>query len=275
MLSCIINLNSRSPTGNYWCGIEYFYFQWAHGQEPRLYHECGYNMHLLKSTQTQRRQTDRFSIAVLRSRQHMRRSVERSRTTDYFRQNAGNGPLISFMKSMERYLENRYTVSGDEHRNRKFTACFIIYILLPGKELHSVFLPWAERAVYNGHVFWDADYGCSGLLVLHRSGKIHIEYRMNAWCCKKKCILHGYKVRYVFPGNLLPVVWKNPVWALSGPFWTSHYSLCGISRLGIIIVYADKVWLRGKGLAIISATADFWASRVEENGPGHYDIRMW
>jgi trehalose/maltose hydrolase-like predicted phosphorylase len=27
-----------------------------------------------------------------------------------------------------------------------------------------------------------------------------------------------------------------------------------------------------KRLAILSATADFWASRVERNGPGHYDI---
>ena len=28
-----------------------------------------------------------------------------------------------------------------------------------------------------------------------------------------------------------------------------------------------------KGWPILSATADFWASRVERNGPGHYDIK--
>ena len=38
-------------------------------------------------------------------------------------------------------------------------------------------------------------------------------------------------------------------------------------------VTQDKEWLREKGWPIISATADFWASRVERNAPGHYDIK--
>jgi len=38
-------------------------------------------------------------------------------------------------------------------------------------------------------------------------------------------------------------------------------------------VTQDKNWLREKGWPILSATADFWASRVERNGPGQYDIK--
>jgi trehalose/maltose hydrolase-like predicted phosphorylase len=38
-------------------------------------------------------------------------------------------------------------------------------------------------------------------------------------------------------------------------------------------VTQDKEWLREKGWPILSATADFWASRVERNGPGQYDIK--
>ena len=38
-------------------------------------------------------------------------------------------------------------------------------------------------------------------------------------------------------------------------------------------VTQDKNWLREKGWPILSATADFWASRVERNGPGKYDIK--
>jgi trehalose/maltose hydrolase-like predicted phosphorylase len=38
-------------------------------------------------------------------------------------------------------------------------------------------------------------------------------------------------------------------------------------------VTQDKQWLREKGFPILSATADFWASRVERNGPGQYDIK--
>ena len=37
-------------------------------------------------------------------------------------------------------------------------------------------------------------------------------------------------------------------------------------------VTQDKQWLMEKGWPILQATADFWASRVERNGPGHYDI---
>jgi trehalose/maltose hydrolase-like predicted phosphorylase len=38
-------------------------------------------------------------------------------------------------------------------------------------------------------------------------------------------------------------------------------------------VTQDKQWLLEKGWPILSATADFWASRVERNAPGHYDIK--
>ncbi len=38
-------------------------------------------------------------------------------------------------------------------------------------------------------------------------------------------------------------------------------------------VTQDKNWLREKGWPILKATADFWASRVERNGPGKYDIK--
>jgi trehalose/maltose hydrolase-like predicted phosphorylase len=37
-------------------------------------------------------------------------------------------------------------------------------------------------------------------------------------------------------------------------------------------VTKDKVWLRERGWPILQASAEFWASRVERNGPGRYDI---
>jgi len=65
---------------------------------------------------------------------------------------------------------------------------------------------------------------------------------------------------------------ETPVWALSGPF-EHHITACvGIAAWNYYCVTQDKNWLREKGFPILSATADFWASRVERNGPGHYDI---
>jgi trehalose/maltose hydrolase-like predicted phosphorylase len=65
---------------------------------------------------------------------------------------------------------------------------------------------------------------------------------------------------------------ETPVWALSGPF-EHHITGCvAIAAWNYYCVTQDKNWLREKGWPILSATADFWASRVERNGPGHYDI---
>ena len=38
-------------------------------------------------------------------------------------------------------------------------------------------------------------------------------------------------------------------------------------------VTGDKEWLRTRGWPILENVAKFWASRVERNGPGHYDIK--
>jgi trehalose/maltose hydrolase-like predicted phosphorylase len=46
----------------------------------------------------------------------------------------------------------------------------------------------------------------------------------------------------------------------------------GIAAWNYFCVTQDKTWLREKGWPILSATADFWASRVERNGPGKFDI---
>jgi trehalose/maltose hydrolase-like predicted phosphorylase len=46
----------------------------------------------------------------------------------------------------------------------------------------------------------------------------------------------------------------------------------GLAAWNYYCVTQDKKWLLEKGWPILSATADFWASRVERNGPGHYDI---
>jgi trehalose/maltose hydrolase-like predicted phosphorylase len=83
----------------------------------------------------------------------------------------------------------------------------------------------------------------------------------------------------VFRGAMFP--WESaasgaeetPVWALSGPF-EHHITACvGIAAWNYYCVTQDKTWLKEKGWPILSAVADFWASRVERNGPGHYDIK--
>jgi trehalose/maltose hydrolase-like predicted phosphorylase len=66
---------------------------------------------------------------------------------------------------------------------------------------------------------------------------------------------------------------ETPVWALSGPFEHHITADVGIAAWNYYCVTHDKTWLKEKGYPLLQATADFWTSRVERNGPGHYDIR--
>jgi trehalose/maltose hydrolase-like predicted phosphorylase len=66
---------------------------------------------------------------------------------------------------------------------------------------------------------------------------------------------------------------ETPVWALSGPFEHHITADIAIAVWNYYAVTQDKLWLREKGYPMLKETADFWASRVERNGPGKYDIK--
>jgi trehalose/maltose hydrolase-like predicted phosphorylase len=129
---------------------------------------------------------------------------------------------------------------------------------------------------YNGHIFWDADtWMFPGLLVLHPDiAKSFLEYRYQRLAtAKQNAFSHGYKGA-MFPWESADSgVEETPVWALSGPF-EHHITACvALAAWEYYCVTQDKDWLREKGWPILSASADFWASRVERNGAGHYDIK--
>ena len=129
---------------------------------------------------------------------------------------------------------------------------------------------------YNGHVFWDTDlWMFPAILVLHPEiAKSLVEYRYQRLeAAKRNAFAHGYKGA-MFPWESAETgVEETPVWALSGPF-EHHITACvSMAAWNYYCVTQDKNWLNERGWPILSATADFWASRVERNGPGHYDIK--
>ncbi len=129
---------------------------------------------------------------------------------------------------------------------------------------------------YNGHVFWDTElWMFPAILVLHPElAKSMVEYRYQRLdAAKRNAFSKGFKGA-MFPWESAETgVEETPVWALSGPF-EHHITACvAIAAWNYYCVTQDKNWLREKGWPILSATADFWASRVERNGPGKYDIK--
>jgi trehalose/maltose hydrolase-like predicted phosphorylase len=129
---------------------------------------------------------------------------------------------------------------------------------------------------YNGHAFWDTElWMYPALLLLQpKIAASLIEYRFQRLQpARHNAFSHGYK------GAMFP--WESaasgneetPVWALSGPFEHHITADIAIAAWNYYAVTQDKEWLKEKGYPLLKETADFWASRVERNGPGKYDIR--
>ncbi len=129
---------------------------------------------------------------------------------------------------------------------------------------------------YNGHVFWDTDlWMFPAMLIMHPEiAKSMIEYRFERLkAAGRNAFNRGYKGA-MYPWESAETgVEETPVWALSGPF-EHHITACvAIAAWSYYCVTQDKEWLKEKGWPILSGTANFWASRVERNGPGKYDIK--
>jgi len=101
-----------------------------------------------------------------------------------------------------------------------------------------------------------------------------VEYRFQRLePARKNAFSHGYKGA-MFPWESADSgVEETPVWALSGPFEHHITADVALAAWNYYCVTQDKNWLKEKGWPILSATADFWSSRVERNGPGKFDIK--
>jgi trehalose/maltose hydrolase-like predicted phosphorylase len=129
---------------------------------------------------------------------------------------------------------------------------------------------------YNGHVFWDTElWMYPGLLLLHPElGKSLLEYRYQRLeAAKRNAFDKGYKGAMYPWESAASGVEETPVWALTGPFEHHITADVAIAAWNYYCVTKDKNWLKEKGWPILSATADFWASRVERNRPGNYEIK--
>jgi trehalose/maltose hydrolase-like predicted phosphorylase len=278
----LLTSTARSPTGKLlMCASNTFIFSEPHGQEPRLIHEMwDNNMHLLKFKRKLKvGETYRFSIAGSSiTSAHDEDPLNEAERLTIFAKLQGTERLIEFHeKAWSEIWKTDIQVTGDEQTQQDIhSMLYHLYSFTMEGTSYSLSPMGLSGLGYNGHVFWDADlWMFPALLVLHpEMAKSMIEYRYERLdAARKNAFSHGYKGA-MFPWeSAASGVEETPVWALSGPF-EHHITACvGLAAWNYYCVTQDKVWLREKGWPILSATADFWASRVERNGPGHYDIR--
>ena len=278
----LLTSSAKSPTGKLQlCASTSFLFTEEHTKEPRVIHEMwDSNMHLMKFGKTIKAgETYSFCIVGTSiSSAHNDDPLNEAERLTIFAKLEGRERLISFHEKAWAVLwKSDILIEGDDQSQQDIHS--MLYHLYSFAREGNSFSPspmGLSGLGYNGHVFWDCEIWMFPVyLVLHPEiARSLMDYRYERLeAAKQNAFSHGYKGA-MYPWESAGTgVEETPVWALSGPF-EHHITACvALAAWNYYCVTQDKVWLKEKGWPILSATADFWASRVERNGTGNYDIK--
>lgn len=271
----------KSPSGKYTIAASTsFIFEEARGSEPHLIHEdWDYNRHLLKFYKKLKAgETYRFAVvgSMISSAHTVDAHNEAERLTVYATLEKTDRLLRRHRAEWEKLWQSDITIEGDVAANRDVhSAMYHLYSFVREGTGLSLSPMGLSGLGYNGHVFWDTElWMYPPLLLLHPEiARSLLEFRYQLLDeAKQNAFEHGFR------GAMYP--WEStttgqeetPVWALSGPFQHHITGCIGWAAWQYYQVTKDKTWLRERGWPILKEVADFWASRVERNGPGHYDI---
>jgi trehalose/maltose hydrolase-like predicted phosphorylase len=278
----LLTSTARSPTGKLlMAASNSFLFDEPHGSEPAVIHEMwDNNMHLLKfKKHLAAGQSYHFAVvgSAITSAHDDDPLNEAERLT-IFAALEGRNRLVQFHNNAwDSLWKSDIIIEGDDETQREVRSMlYHLYSFVRPGTAYSLSPMGLSGLGYNGHTFWDAElWMYPSILLLHPEiARSMLEYRVQRLeVAKHNAFSHGYK------GAMFP--WESaasgneetPVWALSGPFEHHITADIAIAAWNYYCVTQDKNWLHEKGWPLLKETADFWASRVERNGPGHYDIK--
>jgi len=276
----LLTSTAKSPTGRLlMAASNSFLFDEPHGQEPSVIHEMwDNNMHLEKfRRQLKAGSTYHFAIAGSAiTSAHSDDPLNEAERLTIFATLQGRRLIEYHQKAWDELWKSDIVIDGDDSTQRDIRLMlYHLYSFAREGTSYSLSPMGLSGLGYNGHTFWDTElWMYPALLLLQpKIAASLIEYRyQRLGTAKHNAAAHGYK------GAMFP--WESassgneetPVWALSGPFEHHITADVAIAAWNYYCVTQDKTWLREKGYPILKETADFWASRVERNGPGHYDI---
>lgn len=278
----LLTSEAKSPTGKLrMAASNTFLFSEPHGQEPRVIHEMwDNNLHLMKFTRPLKAgQTYSYSVAgsSITSAHHDDPLNEAERLTIYAKLEGRDRLLQFHKKAWDDLWSSDIKIEGDPQSQQDVhSMLYHLYSFVRENTALSPSPMGLSGLGYNGHVFWDTEiWMYPALLVMHPElGKSMVEYRYQRLeAAKRNAFSKGFRGA-MFPWESADTgVEETPVWALSGPFEHHITADVAIAAWNYYLVTQDKQWLREKGWPILKETADFWASRVERNGPGKYDIK--
>ncbi|CAN5479030.1 hypothetical protein BH11BAC3_BH11BAC3_00320 [soil metagenome] len=278
----LLTSTAKSPTGKLlMCASNAFIFNEPHGSEPRVIHEMwDNNMHLMKFSKSMKAgESYSYSIvgSSITSAHHDDPLNEAERLTIFAKLQGRERLIEMHNKAWDELWKSDIVIEGDPQSQQDVhSMLYHLYSFVREGSANSPSPMGLSGLGYNGHVFWDTElWMYPALLQMHPElAKSMIEYRFQRLdAAKRNAFGKGYKGAMYPWESAATGVEETPVWALSGPF-EHHITACvGFAAWNYYAVTQDKNWLREKGWPILQNTADFWASRVERNSPGHYDIK--
>ena len=272
---------AKSPTGKLTVAASNsFIFEEKHGLEPDVIHEdWDYNMHLMKfKVKLKAGQTYKFSVvgSVISTAQTPDAHNEAERLTIFAALERTDRLLKRHNDEWAKLWQSDIIIDGDLPSQKAVrSALYHLYSFTRAGTAYSLSPMGLSGLGYNGHVFWDTEIWMYPALLLLRPelAKSILEYRFERMeQARKNAYSHGYA------GVMFP--WESdadgqeatPVWALTGPFQHHITGDVGWAFWKYYQVTKDKEWLRTRGYPMLKEVAEFWASRVERNGPGKFDI---
>lgn len=272
---------ANSPSGKWKVAASTaFVFEEPHGSEPDLIHEdWDYNMHLVKfHKKLKAGESYRFTVvgSTISSVHNPDPQNEAERLTIYAALEKGERLEQRHFAEWEKLWQSDIVIEGDpttQHAVR--SALYHLYSFAREGTAYSLSPMGLSGLGYNGHVFWDTElWMYPPLLMLQPEiAKSLLEYRFQRLeAARMNAFAHGYK------GAMFP--WESsadgtedtPVWALTGPFQQHITGCVGWAFWKYYELTRDREWLISRGYPVLREVADFWASRVERNGPGRYEI---
>jgi trehalose/maltose hydrolase-like predicted phosphorylase len=278
----LLTSSAKSPTGKLlMCASNAFIFTEAHGSEPRVIHEMwDNNMHLMKfGKMLKAGETYHYSIvgSSITSAHHDDPLNEAERLTIFAKLQGRERLVEMHNKAWQELWKSDIVIEGDPQSQQDVhSMLYHLYSFVREGSSNSPSPMGLSGLGYNGHVFWDTElWMFPSILQLQPTiAKGLVEYRFERLeAAKRNAFGKGYKGAMYPWESAASGVEETPVWALSGPF--EHHITADVAQAAwsYYCVTQDKNWLKEKGWPILKNTADFWASRVERNGPGQFDIK--
>jgi len=278
----LLTSTGKSPTGKLtMVASNTFLLPEPNGEGPRLVNEeFDSNENILKfSKRIKAGETYTFALvgSTLTSAQHDDPLNEAERLTIFAKLDGRERLLKLHNQAWDELWKSDIQIEGDPQSQQDVHAMLYHLYAFTREGSSSSPSPMGLSGLgYNGHVFWDTElWMYPGLLLLHPElGKSLLEYRYQRLeAAKRNAFDKGYKGAMYPWESAASGVEETPVWALTGPFEHHITADVAIAAWNYYCVTKDKNWLKEKGWPILSATADFWASRVERNRPGNYEIK--